>query len=45
MQFSRLLRNRGNGMELRSSDVDLFHCFDRIMREGVHRLFRGCISF
>ena len=21
MQFSRLLRNRGNGMELRSSDV------------------------
>ena len=21
--------------------MDLFHCFDRISREGVHRLFRG----
>ena len=24
--------------------VDLLHCFDRISRRGVHRLFGGCIS-
>ena len=23
--------------------MDLFHCFDRFLQKGVHRLFRGCI--
>ena len=32
-------------MELSPSDVDLFHCFDRISQKGVHRLFRGVHSF